>query len=131
MRLLPTYLCSQCLHVRGDSRETLPVGILDDGRQKALGGLYCNADVDVVVLPSEVLLPRTVDARDLLQGKGCRLEGDMGRVSVVESGGGVMSDEACPTHLDDKVVDGDLPGRVGRINLLSQLEHGINLCHVI
>lgn len=51
------HLCGQSLDIRRDAREPFLVGVLDDRGQKTLGGLYGDADVDVLVLPCEVRLP--------------------------------------------------------------------------
>ena len=96
-----SHLSSQGPDVCRDARKSLLVRILDDRRHEPRRCLYRHTDVDVDVLPSEVLLPRAVHTRHLLQRK---------------RGG-----------LDDKVVHRDLARRGRRVDLLPQLEHRVHL----
>ena len=61
------YLAGQGFHGRPNLSKALGVGIPDNRDHQAIGGLHGYADVNVVVLPNEVAVPRGVDSRHLLQ----------------------------------------------------------------
>lgn len=61
------HLASKGFYCSPNLSEALGVGVPDHRHHQAIRGLNSYADVDVVVLPNEVAMPRGVHSRHLLQ----------------------------------------------------------------
>lgn len=125
LELVVTGTLSEILDGGGDRLETLAIGGLDDGCDKASGGGDGDGDIDGVVLADRLTLPRGVGGGDLLGSGSDSLDQEVVDAQLVLAIGGSIQSLAELHELANGDGRGDEEVRVLADGLLQTVGNGL------